>query len=526
MTRSLPTCALFLGALWLSPAFAQQAPAAQVPPAEAASLATPAGAAPAAAPGTPQEGGPADALSDAGLKRFFEFTDFQGGLTSEQVAERAVSNSALVEQRQASARAAQAQEDEAASRLWPQLTLSARYTRLSPVNNSLGGDNFNMVGTTAAAGQPLDTATDPLIPFAANFPNPVNQYELKATLSVPVSDYLYRTGTAIETAEHSSEAARWNEHAAKLDVAANARLAYYDWVRALGQQIVAEEAFANFKAREKDARVFYEAGTLPKAQLLGAQAQTKNAEVQVTRAHHFVRVTEERLRTITYDKAPPGSYRVGEDLRSPPAPLGPLDTDALVREAENNRPEFKALAEQEQSVQGLVSLAKSEGHPRLDVNANLIYGNPNQRYFPLREEWNPSWDVSAVLSWTPTDRARTNSVARQQEARIAELRAQRRSLLEGLRLEVTQAAQGVEEADATLGSAREALAAAEESYRGRRELFRIGQGSLVDLNDAEVALTRARLEVINAHIDARSSRVRLEHARGLDKVPAKPRASR
>jgi outer membrane protein TolC len=402
--------------------------------------------------------------------------------------------------------------------LWPKLTLSARYTRLSSVESDMGGGNI--VGTTAPIGQ-IDPDNDPLFANSLSFPSPENQYELKASLSVPVSDYLYRTGTAIETAEHSSEAARWQEQSAKLDVAANARLAYYDWVRALGQNIVAEEALANFKAREKDARVFYEAGTLPKSQLLGAQAQTKNAEVQVTRAHHFVRVTEERLRTITYDTRPPGTYRVGEDLRNPPPAMGPLDTDAMVREAQANRPEFKAISEQEESIKGLVSLAKSESHPRLDVNANYVYANPNQRYFPQEEKWNPSWDVSAVLSWTPTDMARSNAVARQQEARIAELRAQKRALVENLRMEVTQAAQGVEEADATLLSAREALAAAEESYRGRRELFRIGQGSLVDLNDAEVALTRARLEVINAHIDARTSRVRLEHARGLDKVPAK-----
>jgi outer membrane protein TolC len=524
MTRSKLTCALLLGALWASPAFAQvPAPAVAAPTATAP--AAPAATTTAGKDTGAQSAGVDDALGDAGLKRFFEFADFQNGLTSKQVAQRAVANSAAVEQRQASARAAEAQEDEATSRLWPKLTLSARYTRLSPVDNSLGGGGGSLVGTTAQP-DPVTgqlPANAPLFPYNVNFPNPENQYELKAALSVPVSDYLYRTNVAIEAAEHSSDAARYNEEATKLDVAANARLAYYDWVRALGQQIVAEEALANFRAREKDAKVFYEAGTLPKAQMLGSQAQTKNAEVLATRAQHFTKIAEERLRTITYDPNPKATYKVGEDLRSAPAPMPQvLDTSALVSEAQGKRAEFKALKQQEQALEGLASLARSENYPRLDVNANYIYGNPNQRYFPLKEEWNPSWDVSAVLSWTPTDTARANAVTAQQEAKIAEVRAQRRMLVENLRLEVTQAVQGVEEADATLGSAREALAAAEESYRGRRELFRIGQGSLVDLNDAEVALTRARLEVINAHIDARTSRVRLEHALGRDTVPQQP----
>lgn len=512
MIRSNMTCALLLGTLWVSPALAQQVaqPAATAPAAPGAAAAAPEN-------GAAKDAGVDDALGDAGLKRFFEFADFQRGLTSQQVAQRAVANSALVEQRQASARLAEAQEDEAVSRLWPKLTLSARYTRLSPVDNTLGGGN--LVGTTAEAGA-VDPNTDPLFAMPLNFPNPENQYELRAALSVPVSDYVYRTGTAIEAAERSSEAARLNELATKRDVAANARLAYYDWVRSIGTQIVAEEALANFRAREKDAKVFFQAGTLPKAQLLGAQSQTKNAEVLATRAAHNARIAEERLRTITYDASAPGSYKVGEDLRTSPPPVTiSHNLDTLVSEAQGKRSEFKAIAQQEQAFEGLVSLAKSESYPRLDVNANFIYGNPNQRYFPQREEWNPSWDVSAVLSWTPTDIARSNAITSGQQARLAELRAQRRTLVENLRIEVTQAVQGVEEADATLGSAREALAAAEESYRGRRELFRIGQGSLVDLNDAEVALTRARLEVINAHIDARTSRVRLEHALGRDELP-------
>jgi outer membrane protein TolC len=61
--------------------------------------------------------------------------------------------------------------------------------------------------------------------------------------------------------------------------------------------------------------------------------------------------------------------------------------------------------------------------------------------------------------------------------------------------------------------------AAEESYRAKRELFQVGKGTVIDLSDAEGEMTRARLAVVNAAIDARTARVRLNHALGRDRVP-------
>lgn len=458
-----------------------------------------------------------------GLERFLEYADLRHGLTAEQVAARAVAHSAAVEQRQAIARGAKAQEDEALARLWPNLSLSARYTRINDIQQpQITGQGVQLVGAQADPGPlPPNTQLIALPPFT--FPILLNQYELKASLSVPVSDYVYRTGTAIRSSEHSSASARWDEEATKLRVAADARLAYYDWVRAIGQQIVAEQSLVNMQTRERDAQVLHDSGLLSRADLLGAQAQTKNTEVLAVQARHFTRIAEERLRTITYEPDPNRVYKVGENLLEPVPPVNiPKHTTVLLEEALRNRTELKSLRESEEATKGLVSLAKSESHPRLDVVGNYIYANPNPRIFPQQNQFDPTWDVSVILTWRPTGIVRSNAIADQQEARVAEVRAQRKALIESLRLEVTQAAQGVSEADATLEAAREALAAAHESYRGRMELFRTGRGTLVDVTDAEVALTRARLALINAHIDARTSRVRLSYALGRDRLPQGP----
>jgi outer membrane protein TolC len=252
--------------------------------------------------------------------------------------------------------------------------------------------------------------------------------------------------------------------------------------------------------------------------VLRAQAQAKNVEVLLIRARNFELVTMSRLRTLMADRSA-RQYKVGEDLLGPPPALRvAADQETLLAEAERNRSEFRALRENEASLKSLAALDRSDSHPRLDAMGNVVYANPNLRIFPQQEQWDASWDVGAVLSWTPTNIAAANARARERQAQIQELRAQRRQLQDALRVELVEATSLIAEADAALASGQQALVAAEESYRARREVFQVGKGTLTELSDAEVELTRARLAVINAQIDARTARVRLNHALGRDRL--------
>ena len=107
-------------------------------------------------------------------------------------------------------------------------------------------------------------------------------------------------------------------------------------------------------------------------------------------------------------------------------------------------------------------------------------------------------------------------VERQQTSQAAQIAAQRDALLDGLRLEVAQAWRAAREAGVALVTTTQGLRAAEEGYRVRDNLFRNGKATLVEVNDAQSDLVRAKLEIVNAHIDARVARVELTHALGRD----------
>jgi outer membrane protein TolC len=124
--------------------------------------------------------------------------------------------------------------------------------------------------------------------------------------------------------------------------------------------------------------------------------------------------------------------------------------------------------------------------------------------------------VGVGLTWSPNDIANGIVAARGVSARAAALESQRAAVRDQLRIEVRTAFTAVRDAIGSIRTTQAGLAAAEESYRVRRVLFRNGRATSVELTDAETDLTRARLESLNARVDLHTARARLDHAAGRD----------
>ncbi len=441
-----------------------------------------------------------------------------GGLTSEEVARRARSTSPSLRAKRAQVAAADAERERAAAGFLPRVTLTGRYTRLSPIDApSLGPSGVNLVVTPAGEG-PLPPGA-PLVGVPASalsFPVILDQYLLQANLTVPISDYVLRTGRTYAAASHSKKAAELSERAQRSSVAANAKLAYYAWARARLHQVVAQQTEKQAKAQLEAAQELAAVDRASRADVLAAEAQLAGAELLVDRAQHQAEVTEDRLRTLMHDTGT-APLRIGEDLfaqapRSRPRPA----LRELLRVAERNRLELRALDHTAWSLREQKQAARSASYPRLDAFGNAYYANPNPRYVPQEEKWRASWDVGVQLTWTPNDVVLSSASSAAVEARRAEVEAQKAELRDALRSEVFESRQALLESEAALATSERRLIAAEEAYRVRAERFRFGRATQVELTEAEAELLRARLERIDARIGVKTSTVRLDHALGRD----------
>ena len=441
-----------------------------------------------------------------------------GGLTAREVGRRAALNSLDARAKQAELAAASADVDRAVIGYLPRLTLSARYTHLSPVDaQSFGPKGVNLVATPAGPG-PLPPGA-PLVGVPASslsFPVITDQYALQAALVVPVSDYVLRIAQTHTAASHARKAAELTARAAKLDAAADAKMVYYTWVRARLQQEVARQNLTQAKSHYEAAKAIQDVDRVSKADVLRSESAVAAAELLVERAENLTKLSEDRLKTLLKEPDPV-KYEIGEDLVAPlPANGEPVEFSKSYKEALRRRLELRALdvtrdfiAEQRRAVKG-------SGYPRLDAFGNAYYANPNQRYVPQQKEWKATWDVGLQVSWTPNDMAISRATSSALEAQRLKLAAQKEQLADALRTEVFDAVQSVREAEVSIGTSERGLKAAEEAYRVRTEQFRFGRASSVELSDSEADLLRSRLELVNARVALRVARVKLDHALGRD----------
>jgi outer membrane protein TolC len=475
---------------------AEPAPAATPTPAAAA---TPSAAAPAAdAPPLGPTVVPSlatDPLADA-------LRPTPGGLDPGKVAQLAVRSSHSVATKQAELRSAAAKVDQAFVAYFPIVSTSFSYTRLSPVNNAL---DFGV--------------TIPGMDTSFSFPVILDNYSFDAQLAVPFSDYLLRLTQAYAAASAGEEAKRLESRAVALQTAADAQVAFLNWIRAKGNRAVAELAVEQTRGHLKDAKVTVEAQLLSRADYLRLVSQLAQAEQLAAAMKNFEAVAEAQVHLAVH-LDPDKPLTMGIDVLNAPGGLDRRALPELQQLALVQRVELKALDAGKRAAEQAEWLAFAGYFPRLDGFANFTYANPNQRVFASEAKWDPTWALGLRLSWTVNDTFSTIGKQAEAAGAVQALEEQNQGLRDGIVLAVTAAYQDLRTARSAITAAERSEEAATEALRVRRDVFLAGRATSTDLIDAETELTRARLGRVNAHVDVLVAEAKLGYAIGADVVPA------
>ncbi len=472
-----------------SPAEAARAPA---PPADAASGLVPVQSSPP----------PEDLLAPSA-----------SGLTSEAVGRRAVATSFTVKQQEESLKAAAARVDQSWQAFLPRLRVSGSIYAVDITNPpSLG----TLVVDTAGAG-PVGMAQltgGNLKAVPLNLPSTLGSYLLQGTITVPITDYFLRIDEGYSSAKDSRAAARYDLLTARASSSANARVAFFTWLRARGAVVVSREALNDQKTHLALAQNQYAVGRASKVDLLRAETDVASAELSLEQAKNLAELGEKQLRTAIHAREDE-VLKPGESLDGAPPPVvGSLR--ALEDEALGRRAEVKSLVANVSALRSQATATRNAGYPSVSASANAIAANTDSGSFGPSSTWTGVLYVSANVSWSPNETGVQASAAADASHRAAALEAQVEQLKDGIEIEVTQDFQNVRQADISIATAERELVSAEEGYRVAKELYNNGRATSSDLTDSETDLTRARLDLLNARVNARVSRVQLEHAIGRD----------
>jgi outer membrane protein TolC len=444
----------------------------------------------AVAPAIAQPAKPDAPVDMASFDKALDALFVKGGLTADQAASRAAASSPTVRRAAASIDISVATASAAELTRVPHVGVTATYTRLSPLDPIILG-----------AGAP---------PFT--FAN--NSYAGQASIAIALSDYVTRYPKLIDGARFGIEAARSGKRANEIGAAQDARIAYYEWVRARLQVMIAGRQLAQVRATLGQVRALAEAQRLSNADRMRVESQEAQAEQILDQLQNLAELREEQLRLLIGAGSEP--LAIGEDIRGDVAAPNIQGLDELLGTAKRQRLEFHTFDVGIRAKEKQRDAEKAGLLPRLSAFATADYARPNSRVFPQVDEFRLTWQAGLQLSWTLNDTLVTRSNVQRFDAETRELRADRDNLERGTRIEVLAGQQAVSLAQKSLATSAKGLAAAEESYRVRQALLAAQRATAVELVDSETELTRARITALNARIDLRVAVAQLSHALGND----------
>ena len=356
-----------------------------------------------------------------------------GGITADAVGLRAGATSWNARASLETVRGAAARVAEAWASFLPRLSGVGSYTRLSEFTPPA----ISLAPVTSGGNNPMQTNF--------SFPLVFNNWLLQGTLTVPISDYLLQLDQKYTAATRSEEAARWDYVTARSGSAAKGKVAYYTWLNARGQVIVAVQALNDQRTHLRDARNQFAAGNASKADVLRAETSVASAELALEKAKNLSDLSEKQVRVAIHGRDEEALVP-GEDLDAPLAPVqGSLKQMTL--EALAARPEVKSAEANAEAARKQAAAAKSARWPVISAFADGIVANPNPRVFPQAQTTFPTWDVGAKITWAPNDVLTADGAVTEAESRAASTEANKYNTRDGIEVEVTQYWQAVHEAD-------------------------------------------------------------------------------
>jgi outer membrane protein len=389
----------------------------------------------------------------------------------------------------ASTDVAQGETEQARSPLLPQVIGSASYARET-------GNFAPRPGVTAAPGEPVGGSL-----FSTSF----DYWQFGLTATQLIYDF-GQTWDKYKAARLNTDAQRDVEQTVKLGIVLNVRRAYFA-ARANKELVdVAKETLDDQNKHLSQVQGMVTVGTQPPIALAQQKAAVANARVQLITSQNNYETSKAQLNQAT-GMAGGTDYDVSdEDM--PPLPDEDQGREELLKKALAARPELATLLKQRESGEATLASARGTYGPTIGASGAVTDDGLSLQQLV------PNWSVGIGVTWPLFQGGLTRGLIHQAEAQVASFDAQRGVEELQVRLDVDTARLAVRAAKATIGAVDDALTSAREQLRLAEQRYATGVGSIIELNDAQVAYTSAAAQVVQARYGLATARAQLLAAMG------------
>jgi len=411
-----------------------------------------------------------------------------GPLTLEQAVELALQKNLRVKAAGADARVMDSMRREAFAPFWPQLSANGYFAdqRMAP-------NVYTSAGNTMARNYQV---------FNSDQTRDGNFTAMYPLFSGGRDWYSYKAAT------RRAEAGYQMLRGAEVDAAMQARLDYIGVLRETENLRVTADLLRDIDERLRVTRAAFDAGRVPRYYVLRDEAERANVVQMQAMAHSRAEQALVALKTtLGVDLA--SSITLADRLEFTPVAVS---IDEGVREAGERQPEIRAAVKQREAAEAEVRAAYGNYFPQVSLSYMYDWAWMKNRAWESQEERmrmrgdnTEGYSVGLVVTLPLFD-----GLMRENALNTAKAKQERAMQAEGLvrqqiAREVNQAALMLAAAEKGVEASRKGLEQAEEEFRVVKERFESGRGIQLEILDAQVVLTRARFNAVNALADYHSA---------------------
>ncbi|GAB1473828.1 TolC family protein [Bacteroidota bacterium] len=365
---------------------------------------------------------------------------------------------------------------------------------------------YTLLPSVNASGQYTNNVLKPVF-FSDFFPGgkmeigSTNSYALSGTMQVPIFSLALLKNIQMTEIEMKSvlESAR----STKIDLVAQVKNSFYGILMLEQSLIVLNESYKNAKESADNIKRMYENGLASEYDMIRTDVAVRNITPTITQAVNGLELAKMQFRVL-----------LSLDINTPFVLEGEIESfekeimtfNGTASFSLENNTNLKSLAIQEERLNKSIELIRSQRLPSLAGFANYQLQMQSQE-FTFNKQWSNSFSVGLALQIPIFNKMSTVLKERQSRVVLNQLNYQRELLENNLGLALRNSLNEMNRAKIQLESDKEAVKQAMKGFEISKVRYNTGAGTVLELNDSEVALTRARLnlnQTIYNYIKARN----------------------
>ncbi len=283
--------------------------------------------------------------------------------------------------------------------------------------------------------------------------------------------------------------------------------AYYDALEARKNIDVNQESVDNYQAHLTNVQQLYSAGSKAKIDVLRSSVELSNAQQTLIKSQNAYEVKLATLRNyLNMDREEPLSLTTDFAYDR-------FDTSMAeaIAYAYGNRKDLLSDEYVVEQKELAIKAAKAGFLPTVSLSVGLGQSND----FHPGSDSSQNWSAGVGVKWNIFDSGVTRAQVDEAEVARDVARLTLEKDKETVDLNLRTAYYNMREAEKRFNSTSEAVNQAEEDYYIATEKYRAGEGLMLDIIDAQLALSTAKLNYISAQYDYARYKAEVENAMGI-----------